>query len=113
MSCCSGGTGSLSHYLRVDKHVASIDPDLKRTIVFAQHNLVSDGSFNEFHLLFAPGGAVQFNKELQSRAHGVLYNSMIRLGFLALGRDESVATSPHAQAFRKLETEALIYRRIK
>jgi chemotaxis protein methyltransferase CheR len=50
--------------------------------------------------------------ELQSRAHGIFFSSLIRLGYLALGRDESVASSPYAQGYRKVETESSVYRRI-
>lgn len=108
----SGGGRSLAEYVSVDGPRASMRPEIKRNIVFAQHNIVSDGSFNEFHLVFCPGMLRQFNKELQSRAFGVLRESLVRLGYLALGRDESIATSQYAQAFRKVESDAAIYRRI-
>jgi chemotaxis protein methyltransferase CheR len=107
----AGGKRSLSDYLRPEKSGAVIDPELKHNIVFAQHNVVTDAPFNEFHFIFGPGLISQFNRELQTRIHGMLYNSLIRLGFLALGRDDSMAMSPHAQAYRKVETDAAIYRR--
>jgi chemotaxis protein methyltransferase CheR len=107
-----GGAARLSDYFRVKKSIAEVGNDLRRNIVFAQHNVVSDGSFNEFHLIFCPGLVRQFNKELQSRAHGVLHDSIIRLGFLALARDESVAHSAYAQAYRPVEADASLFRRI-
>jgi len=107
----SGGTGALSDYVRIDGGAARIDAQLRRNIVFAHHNIVSDVSFNEFHLIFCPGLLIQFNMELQSRVHGVLYASLIRLGFLAVGKDESIAASPYAQAYRRVDTDSTIYRR--
>ena len=108
----SGGARRLADYFLVDNGRARIDPELRRNIVFAQHNIVSDGPFNQFHLVFCPGLARQFNKELQSRAYGIVHASLVRLGFLGLGRDESLVTSPYAQAYRKVETDAALYRRV-
>jgi len=109
----SGGPGALSDYVRASGASAAIDPQLRRNIVFAHHNIVTDVSFNEFHLIFCPGLLNQFSKELQARVHGVLYASLIRLGFLALARDESIATSPYAQAYKRVETESTVYRRAR
>ncbi len=106
-----GGTRDLDAYMRVEKRLLRIDPALRRNIVFAQHNLVTDGSFNEFHLIFCPGLVRQYGKELQSRVHIALYDSLIRLGFLALARDESIVTSPAAKAYRKVDVDSSIFRR--
>lgn len=107
----AGGTADLSDYFTADKRSLVVDPRLRRHIVFAQHNVVSDGSFNEFHLIFCPGLMRQFAKELQSRVHATLYNSLVRLGFLAVARDETIATSPAAKAYRKLEVDSSLFRR--
>lgn len=108
----AGGTGRLDDYISNDGARLSVDASLLRNIVFAQHNVVVDGSFNQFHLIFCPGMVRQFNKDLQSQAHGTLYASLVRLGFLGLAADESVLTSPFARAYRKSEGEASIHRRI-
>lgn len=109
----SGGGDRFAKYAQVTKEAVTIDPGLRRNIMFAQHNIVTDGSFNEFHLIFAPGFISQFNKELQARAHGIFYASSIRLGFLALGRDETIAASPQAQSYRRVETNAALYRALR
>jgi len=108
----SGGNRTLADYVRVDGPSASVDARLGRNIVFAQHNLVADGSFNQFHLIFCPGMLRQFSKDLQSQVHGTLYGSLVRLGFLGLASDESVVTSPFARAYRKTDVDASIYRRV-
>src|SRR3712207_6449418 len=43
----AGGTGSLTEHFEVTAEGACIDRALQRNVVFAQHNLVSDRSFNE------------------------------------------------------------------
>lgn len=108
----AGGTRKIDDYITIDGARLSVDPELGRNIVFAQHNVVVDGSFNQFHLIFCPGMVRQFNKDLQSHAHGTLYASLVRLGFLGLASDESVVTSPFARAYRRSEGEASIHRRI-
>ena len=107
----AGCTRDLGEYLAQEKRSLVVDPRLRRHIVFAPHNVVSDGSFNEFHLIFCPGLLRQFGMELQSRVHATLYNSLIRLGFLALARDESIVTSPAAKAYRKLDVDSSLFRR--
>src|ERR1041384_2157397 len=47
----AGGTRSFSDYYTSAYDGAAFDRSLVRNVVFAQHNLVSDGSFNEFHLI--------------------------------------------------------------
>jgi chemotaxis protein methyltransferase CheR len=108
----AGGDRTLDDYVSIDGPHAMIDAQLGRNIVFAQHSVVVDGSFNQFHLIFCPGMMRQFNKDLQSQAHGTLYGSLVRLGFLGLATDESVITSPFARAYRRSDVEASIHRRI-
>ncbi|MEQ1503378.1 MAG: CheR family methyltransferase, partial [Myxococcota bacterium] len=47
----SGGTGALRDWFRIDHRYAVVRDAPRSNLVFAQHNLVSDGSFNEFHLV--------------------------------------------------------------
>ena len=73
---------------------------LREHIVFAQHNLATDGSFNEFHLdRRAPRRSRKFNRVLVYHAHQVIYESLVRLGFLALGAKESLRFTPHQKAY--------------
>src|SRR3954467_12430769 len=46
----AGGRASFSDYYKVYGEKVRFDPTLAESVVFAQHNLVSDGSFNEFNL---------------------------------------------------------------
>jgi chemotaxis protein methyltransferase CheR len=63
---------------------------LRSKIVFAQHNLATDGSFNEFHLVVVRHALAKYNRVLVYHAHQVVYESLVRLGFLALGAKESL-----------------------
>ncbi len=64
-------------------------------MVFAQHNLVSDRSFNEFNLILCRNVMIYFDKALQERVHGLLHDSLAAFGVLGLGHKESVRFSGH------------------
>ncbi|MDB5027921.1 MAG: chemotaxis protein CheR, partial [Candidatus Eremiobacteraeota bacterium] len=49
----AGGARRFSDYVDVVGDLAVFKPGLREQIVLAQHNLASDGSFNEFHLIVA------------------------------------------------------------
>ncbi len=95
----SGGRRAFaSFYTAVDDR-ALLHPSLRRNIVFAQHNLVSDRSFNEFHVVFCRNVLIYFNCNLQDRVHRLFYQSLVRFGFLALGAKETVQFSAHQAAY--------------
>ncbi|MGS2779100.1 CheR family methyltransferase [Robertmurraya sp. GLU-23] len=47
----SGGKNSFSDYYQVTNNAVKFDPYLTKNVVFAQHNLVTDRSFNEFQVI--------------------------------------------------------------
>ena len=67
------------------------DPALLRDVVFAQHNLATDRSFNEFHLVVCRNVLIYFGRELQDRVLELFDESLARRGVLALGRKETLA----------------------
>ena len=79
--------------------------------VFAQHNLVTDGSFNEFQLIVCRNVLIYFGAELQEKVLGLFSASMARRGILALGRKESIRHSAHAAEYEPLVEAEKIYRR--
>ena len=51
-----------------------------RNIVFAQHNLVMDSSFNEFHVIVCRNVMIYFDRTLQERVHGLFSDSLVKPG---------------------------------
>lgn len=107
----AGGTAAFSEYYAADGTQARIDRSLLDNVVFAQHNLVSDSSFNEFHLIVCRNVMIYFDKELQDHVHELLHESLVKLGVLALGNKESVRFSAVASHYEELDAEEKIYRR--
>ena len=86
-------------HLRVRRRPHSIRA-LMRNVVFAQHNLASDRSFNEFNVVVCRNVMIYFDRALQARVHDLFYASLPRFGILALGHKESIHFTPHASEVR-------------
>jgi len=108
----AGGTESFSSYYSADGDVARFDPALAAGTVFAQHNLVTDGSFNEFQLIVCRNVLIYFGADLQEKVLGLFGASLTRLGILALGRKESLRHSRHAEEYEPLVDAEKIFRRV-
>ena len=109
----AGGTRSFEDYVETSGGESTYRASLRENIVFAQHNIAVDGSFNEFHLVVMRHVLSQFNRSLAFRAHKVAYESLIRLGILGLGERESLRYSPHQRAFLPLADTERFYRRVR
>ncbi|HMI08557.1 MAG TPA: CheR family methyltransferase, partial [Flavobacterium sp.] len=108
----SGGNKDFSEYYTANYGLAKFGEDLSEKMVFSQHNLVSDGSFNEFDLILCRNVLIYFDKDLQERALGLFDSSLARLGYLALGTKESIKYSSIQNKFRQFEKEK-IWKKIK
>src|SRR5947209_9508350 len=80
-----GGTRAFSEYYLAKYDGAQFQRSLIENVVFAQHNLVSDRSFNEFNVILCRNVMIYFDKALQERVHGLFYDSLMTFGVLALG----------------------------
>jgi chemotaxis protein methyltransferase CheR len=107
----AGGNESFSSYYVADSDRARFDPTLAEGVVFAQHNLVTDGSFNEFHLIVCRNVLIYFGFDLQEEVLELFGDSMARFGILALGRKESIRRSRQAQLYEPLHEVERIFRR--
>jgi len=108
----SGGQRSFSEYYTARYEYALMRPSLKRNIVFSQHNLVSDGAFNEFNVILCRNVMIYFNRDLQERTHALIYGSLSNFGILGLGSKESLRLLPHEPFYEPLEAGEKLYRRI-
>jgi chemotaxis protein methyltransferase CheR len=108
----TGGTCSFSEYYTAAYDNAIFTPALREQIVFAQHNLVTDGPFNEFHLILCRNVMIYFNRRLQDRVHHLLYLSLANFGVLGLGAKETLSLTPLEDRYEELDARHRLYRRI-
>ena len=109
----AGGTRSFSEYYTAKYDGALFDQRLVRNVVFAQHNLVTDRSFAEFHVIFCRNVLIYFDKDLQNRVHSLFYDSLVRLGVLCLGSKESLKFSKYESCYERMDTSEKIYRKVR
>jgi chemotaxis protein methyltransferase CheR len=108
----AGGTRSFSEYYTAKYDGALFSPSLTRNVVFSQHNLVTDRSFSEFHVIFCRNVLIYFDKTLQNRVHRLFYESLVMFGILALGSKESLKFSQFEPCYEKLSATEKLYRKV-
>jgi chemotaxis protein methyltransferase CheR len=107
----AGGRESFADYYRARYDSAVMRRALKKNMVFASHNLASDGVFGEMHLVLCRNVLIYFTRALQNRAVQVLRDSLCPGGFLCLGSKESLRFSECADDFEEFDREQKIYRK--
>jgi len=108
----AGGTRSFSEYYTAMYDGALFSPSLTRNVVFSPHNLVTDRSFSEFHVIFCRNVLIYFDKTLQNRVHRLFYESLVMFGVLALGGKESLKFSQFERRYEKLSPTEKLYKKI-
>jgi chemotaxis protein methyltransferase CheR len=108
----SGGRRSFSEYYTAAYESANFRASLRENIIFSQHNLATDHSFNEFNIIICRNVLIYFDAVLQRRVHQLFHESLCRLGILALGRQESLRLSPYEADYEALVKPEKIFRRL-
>jgi chemotaxis protein methyltransferase CheR len=108
----AGGARSFSEYYTTDHQFAYFQPSLRENVMFAQHNLVTDRSFNEFHVIICRNVLIYFDSELQNRVHDLFYNSLSQGGFLGLGSKESIVLLQKTGVYEDFVSLERIYRKV-
>lgn len=109
----AGGKKVLADYYTTQYGRAIFHGSLKKNIIWSQHNLVTDGSFNEFHVILCRNVLIYFDQTLQTRVHKLLYESLINFGMLGLGQMESVQFSPYEKNYEAWDTLEKWYCKIR
>ena len=108
----AGGKRSFSEYYTAKYDGALFSPTLTEHVVFSQHNLVTDRSFSEFNVILCRNVLIYFDKSLQTRVHGLFYDSLVHFGILGLGSKESLKFSQYEDCYEQLGSEKL-YRKTR
>jgi chemotaxis protein methyltransferase CheR len=108
----AGGKQSFSKYCTAAYDNAIFRSSLKENIVFSQHNLATDSSFNEFNVILCRNVLIYFNQLLQERVHKLLYESLCMFGVLGLGHQESLKLTVYEKHYQELEGHEKLYRKV-
>jgi chemotaxis protein methyltransferase CheR len=109
----AGGKRSFSEYYLAKYEGALFDRALTDNVVWAPHNLVQDRSFNTFNVILCRNVLIYFDRALQTRVHQLFYDSLERLGILALGHKESIRFTGLESAYQELNVQEKLYRKVR
>lgn len=109
----AGGVRALSDYYTRGRTWAVLDPAVLDNVAVFRHDLARDASFNEFHVIFCRNVMMYFDEALRDRVHGLLSDSLIRLGYLGLGRSESLHMSRLDNNFELVSVRQRLYRKVR
>ncbi len=82
----AGGSARFADYFEVSDGRAALLPALRRRITWAQYNLVTDASCNEFQLIVCRRALPDYGPLLRQRVLRLLDDSLARFGVLAIDR---------------------------
>jgi chemotaxis protein methyltransferase CheR len=108
----AGGTHEFSDYYTAQYDSVIFNPGLRHNVVFSEHNLATDGSFNEFQVILCRNVMIYFNKELQARVHNLFYESLSMFGVFGLGNKESLKFTPRAAFYQHINDNDKLYRKV-
>jgi chemotaxis protein methyltransferase CheR len=109
----AGGKKEFSAYYSVEAGAARLDERLSSNVVFAQHNLAADRSFNEFNVILCRNVLIYFGRDLQRKVHALFYESLARFGVVALGQKETLRFTDVDECYEELDAREKLYRRIR
>jgi chemotaxis protein methyltransferase CheR len=109
----AGGKRAFSEYYLAKYDGAQFQRSLVENVVFAQHNLVSDRSFNEFNAIVCRNVMIYFDRGLQDRVHRLFYESLAMFGVLALGAKESIRFSPFDERYEDLDANERMFKKVQ
>jgi chemotaxis protein methyltransferase CheR len=107
----SGGKESFSNYFTSDHDNVIMNQSLKKNIVWANHNLVTDSVFAEVHMILCRNVLIYFDKNLQNKVQKLFYNSLINGGVLCLGSKESLLFSDFHDKYTELDKKQRIFKK--
>ena len=109
----AGGRGTFSEYYTARYEYTIFRPSLRANVVFAQHNLVTDASFNLFNVIFCRNVLIYFNNALQEKVQRLFLQSLEHLGVLGLGKKETIKYTGVADSYDVIDETERLYRRVR
>lgn len=107
----AGGQQAPSDYYIAEYSTGRFHSQLRENVVFEEHNLVTDQSFREMHLIMCRNVLIYFNRELHDKVLQLFYDSLVSRGFLVLGTKETIRFSQHQAHYNLVDQSSRIYQK--
>jgi chemotaxis protein methyltransferase CheR len=108
----SGGKKTLADYCVEDNGRMFFRPELRSNITWAQYNLATDASFNEFELIVCRRTLCDFGAALRRRALQLFCDSLPLFGILSVDEKSELDDPGFARQFKTICGVNGLYRRI-
>lgn len=107
----SGGKESFSGYYTSHYDNVIMNQPLKKNIVWANHNLVTDSVFAEVNLILCRNVLIYFDTILQNKVQSLFHDSLTNGGILCLGSKESLRFTEYNDAYMELDKKQRIFKK--
>lgn len=107
----AGGREPFSGYYTSDSDNVIMNQSLKKNIVWANHNLVTDSVFAEVHLILCRNVLIYFDSNLQNKVQKLFYNSLINGGVLCLGSKENLRFTDFYEEYTELDKKQRVFKK--
>lgn len=107
----AGGKRAFSEYYTANYDCVKVSPSLLQNIIFAQHDLVSDGFFNECQLVLLRNVLINFNPQMREQVLGLVHESVSPSGILGLGKWDTLKSTRIEHCYKELDSAQKLYRR--
>jgi chemotaxis protein methyltransferase CheR len=108
----SGGKTSLADYCVESNGRAVFLPEFRSNITWAQYNLTTDSSFNEFELIVCRRTLGDFGSLLRRRTLQLFHESLSLFGMLSVDEARDLQVAPFNARYKPVCAEQGLYRRI-
>jgi len=107
-----GLSKNLDTYVDKYDNFVIIKENIREKVLFFQHNLVTDSSFNEFDIIICKNVLIYFDDNLQEKVFKLFYDSLKFGAHLILGESENISpkfinnfkqSSENSKIFKKVE----------
>lgn len=109
----SGGRQDLGRYFQKRNGAAVLNPELRRRVVFSSYNPVTDGTFQQCHVVLARKTLDAYSEDLRLRTYRLLHQSLVSLGFLALGPKASLESSPLRACYKEIDRVEGLFQKVR
>jgi len=107
----SGGKEDISNYYTADNDNVIMNQSLKKKIVWANHNLVTDSVFAEVNLILCRNVLIYFDRTLQNKVQSLFHKSLMKGGILCLGSKESLRFTEYHEKYSILDEKQRIFKK--
>ena len=102
---------SLDNYFTKNDKFITVNNSIKEKILYFEHNLVTDSSFNEFDIIVCNNVIIYFDDNLQQKVFQLFYDSLKFGGYLILGESELIHNK-YSSKFKRYNNETKIYKKV-